>query len=130
MIKNLGNNLKKKKKGFTLIELIIVIAIIGILAVIAVPKFGGIQQDAKKKSDIATAKNIADVTTMLVTQGGITGDYSAAAALGSDITGKLQGGTSPTPKAKSGTFKVQIDGNKNVTVFVDSTQIYPDSSGY
>lgn len=72
MIKNLRNNLKKKKKGFTLIELIIVIAIIGILAVIAVPKFGSVQKDAKIKADIATAKQISNVTQLLLTQEKIT----------------------------------------------------------
>jgi len=38
----------KKSKGFTLIELIIVIIILGILAVTAAPKFIDIQGDAKK----------------------------------------------------------------------------------
>ena len=36
-----------KRKGFTLIELVIVIIIVGILAVIAIPKFVNLQKDAR-----------------------------------------------------------------------------------
>ena len=46
----------KRKKGFTLIELIIVIAIIAILATIAIPNFLAIQRKARVKADIATGK--------------------------------------------------------------------------
>jgi type IV pilus assembly protein PilA len=53
------NYCKKKRGGFTLIEIIVVISIISILAFIAIPKFGNIQENAKQKADVATAKNIA-----------------------------------------------------------------------
>ncbi|HAT4226226.1 putative major pilin subunit [Clostridium perfringens] len=61
----------RKKKGFTLIELIIVIAIIAILAAIAIPNFLGIQRKSKIKADIASAKTIYDATSAAIAEGAI-----------------------------------------------------------
>lgn len=67
------------KKGFTLIELIVVIAILGILALIAIPKLTGVQEDARKNSDIANAKSIANVITAANARGKITADAGTLA---------------------------------------------------
>ncbi|MFX0548754.1 type II secretion system protein [Hathewaya histolytica] len=50
--------LKAKKKGFTLIELIVVIAILGILAAILLPRFSGFTDSAREKTVTSEAKAI------------------------------------------------------------------------
>lgn len=62
----------KNKKGFTLIELIVVIAVLGILAAIAVPRFTGVQQNARQEADAATLEVVEKATELYVISENIT----------------------------------------------------------
>jgi type IV pilus assembly protein PilA len=50
--------MQKRRTGFTLIELLIVIVIIGILAAIAIPKFGKTREKAYFKAMMSDLRNL------------------------------------------------------------------------
>lgn len=49
---------KNKKKGFTLVELVIVVAVIAVLSAILIPTIGCFVEDAKETSDMTTVKTL------------------------------------------------------------------------
>jgi prepilin-type N-terminal cleavage/methylation domain-containing protein len=84
---------KRTSAAFTLIELLIVIAIIAILASVALPAFIGVQERAKQTKDLSNGKQIALALRQFALdnngsfpQNGPAATYATGAPLGSGST--------------------------------------------
>lgn len=110
------NNLKtmKKDRGFTIVELLIVIVVIGILAAIVIVAYNGIQNRAKTQSGQAAASN---VQKKIEAYNAAVGSYPTGAANGDAFEALLNGQTESNigsiqiavPTSTNGQNTVQIE---------------------
>lgn len=67
----------KSRKGFTLVELMAVIAIIGIIAAIAIPRFSDATEEAQAAKILADLRTIDSAITMHFAANNAYPDYTA-----------------------------------------------------
>ncbi|MEF9952086.1 MAG: prepilin-type N-terminal cleavage/methylation domain-containing protein [Clostridium sp.] len=136
------NKLKKRRKGFTLIEMVVVIAIVVIIAAIAIPQALKAINKSKASTDIANARtyagqimsrsangdiSAAGMTSLKGTNGVALSSSNSADILGGEVAVLKLAGTGNSYVAK---YTTDANGNDKITILVGTgaatdKEIYP-----
>jgi len=118
-------NNKKSDKGFTLIELMIVVAIIGILAAIAIPQFSSYRIRAFNSAAESDMRNIMNGEEAYFAD---NETYADVAKVGSQTASTTTFGSLPGVKLSKGVYG-EVTGS-DVTDFTANTKHYSGDKTY
>jgi len=104
--------MKINRKGFTLVEIMIVVAIIGILAAIAIPNFLRSRKTSLKNSCIANMKQVEGAIEQYMLAGNATLPASVSVLCNADETGFLK--TEPHCPAGADTVSYEVPASGRV----------------
>lgn len=109
--------IRKQQKGFTLIELMIVVAIIGILASVAIPMYGDYVTRSRLSTVLAGVSNIKTAAALSQQEGStITANLVAAAANSGDWN---QIGMSAAPARPEGVTSITVTTDREIEIVLD-----------
>lgn len=104
------------KKGFTLMEMLIVVAIIVILVAIAIPTFTGQMEKTRETADKANLRSAkAAAVTEDLTTGLAAGTYYFEAENGTLVTTKPSPGYGQAGTNKDKVIKIVVAADKTIT---------------
>ena len=120
--------MKRNQKGFSLVELIIVIAIMAVLIGLLAPQYLRFVNRTKVNTDLQNATQIADAVNGTIADEGISSLSSPLSGAGGDAVTDIKGLT-VWPESKvdaSYSWKVIFDAENGVTeVTLNNEKVYP-----
>ena len=122
---------KKKRAGFTLVEMVIVVTILGILSGIGFMKFGKVQETSKKNADYVAAANLATATSLYISEHPkeveISDKDNEKIIDTSTLKSKQYINYEPKPQSEGDKFVIKLLKDGEIQVLSNNKIFYPNS---
>ena len=122
---------KKKRAGFTLVEMVIVVTILGILSGIGFMKFGKVQETSKKNADYVAAANLATATSLYISEHPkeveISDKDNEKIIDTSTLKSKQSINYEPKPQSEGDKFVIKLLKDGEIQVLSNNKIFYPKS---